>query len=37
MRFQTGAPELAWMNRIIGIGTGQRPPSGPRYDVYAVR
>jgi hypothetical protein len=37
MRFQTGAPELAWMNRIIAIGTGQRPPSGPRYDVYAVR
>lgn len=37
MRFQTGAPDLAWMNRIIAIGTGQRPPSGPRYDVYAVR
>ena len=37
LRFQTGAADLAWMNRIIGIGTGQRPPSGPRYDVYAVR
>lgn len=37
MRFQTGAADLAWMNRIIAIGTGQRPPSGPRYDVYAVR
>lgn len=37
MRFQTGAPDLAWMNRTIAIGTGQRPPSGPRYDVYAVR
>lgn len=37
LRFQTGAPDLAWMNRIIGVGVGQRPPSGPRYDVYAVR
>jgi len=37
MRFQTGAPDLAWMNRVIAIGTGQRPPSGPRYDIYAVR
>jgi hypothetical protein len=37
MRFQTGAADLAWMNRTIAIGTGQRPPSGPRYDVYAVR
>ncbi|MBX9752874.1 MAG: DUF3237 domain-containing protein [Roseococcus sp.] len=37
LRFQTGAADLAWMNRVIAIGTGQRPPSGPRYDVYAVR
>lgn len=37
LRFQTGAADLAWMNRVIGIGVGQRPPSGPRYDVYVVR
>lgn len=37
MRFQTGAADLAWMNRTLAVGTGQRPPSGPRYDVYAVR
>jgi len=37
LRFQTGAPDLAWMNRVIAIGVGQRPPSGPRYDVYVVR
>nr|WP_246419497.1 DUF3237 domain-containing protein [Neoroseomonas alkaliterrae] len=37
VRFETGAPELAWMNKVIAIGVGQRPPSGPTYDVYAVR
>jgi hypothetical protein len=36
MRFQTAAPELAWLTRTLGVGVGQRPPSGPRYDVYAV-
>ncbi|BDG71283.1 DUF3237 domain-containing protein [Roseomonas fluvialis] len=35
-RFETGAPELAWMNKVIAIGVGQRPPSGPTYDVYAI-
>lgn len=37
IRFETGAADLAWMNRIIAVGVGQRPPSGPCYDVYAVR
>jgi len=37
VRFETGAPELAWLNRILAVGVGQRPPSGPTYDVYAVR
>jgi len=37
IRFETGAPELAWMNKILAVGVGQRPPSGPTYDVYAVR
>ena len=37
MRFQTAAPELAWLTRTLGVGVGQRPPSGPRYDVYAVK
>ena len=36
MRFETGDAELAWMNRIIAVGVGQRPPSGPTYDVYAI-
>ncbi len=37
MCFETGAAELDWMNRVIAVGVGQRPPSGPVYDVYAVR
>lgn len=36
MRFETSDAELAWMNRIIAVGVGQRPPSGPTYDVYAI-
>lgn len=36
IRFETGAPDLAWMNKVVAIGVGQRPPSGPTYDVYAV-
>lgn len=37
IRFETGAAELAWMNRVLAVGVGQRPPAGPRYDVYAIR
>ena len=37
VRFETGAADLDWMNKAIGVGVGQRPPSGPVYDVYAVR
>ena len=34
--FETGAATYAWLNRIIAIGTGHRPPSGPVYDVFEV-
>lgn len=37
VRFETGAKELAALNRTLGVGVGQRPPTGPTYDVYAVR
>lgn len=37
IRFETGAAPLAWLNRILAIGVGQRPPTGPTYDVYAVK
>jgi hypothetical protein len=36
-RFETGSAELAWMNKVVAVGVGQRPPSGPTYDIYAVR
>ncbi len=36
VRFETGAADLAWMNKIVAVGVGQRPPSGPTYDVYAI-
>lgn len=36
IRFETGSPEFAWMNKVIAVGIGQRPPSGPTYDVYAI-
>ncbi|MGC8476189.1 MAG: DUF3237 domain-containing protein [Acetobacteraceae bacterium] len=34
--FETAAERYAWLNRIIAIGTGERPPSGPVYDVFEV-
>lgn len=36
-RFETSAPGLAWLNRVLAVGVGQRPPEGPTYDVYVVR
>jgi Protein of unknown function (DUF3237) len=37
IRFETGDPDLAWLNRVLAVGVGQRPPAGPTYDVYVVR
>ena len=37
IRFETSDPDLAWLNRVLGVGVGQRPPAGPTYDVYVVR
>ncbi len=34
--FETAAPRYDWLNRIIAIGTGQRPPEGPVYDIFEV-
>ena len=34
--FETGAPRYAWLNRIVAVGTGERPPAGPVYDVFEV-
>ena len=37
IRFETSEPELVWLNRVLAVGVGQRPPAGPTYDVYVVR
>jgi hypothetical protein len=34
--FETAAPHYDWLNRIIAVGTGTRPPEGPIYDIFEV-
>jgi hypothetical protein len=34
--FETAAPKYDWLNRIIAIGTGDRRPEGPVYDIFEV-
>ena len=34
--FETAAEKYGWINRIIGIGTGHRPPEGPVYEVFEL-
>ncbi len=34
--FETSAPKYAWMNGIIGLGVGRRPPEGPVYEVFEL-
>jgi hypothetical protein len=34
--FETGAPKYDWLNRVIAIGIGDRPPDGPIYSVFEV-
>ena len=34
--FETAATKYDWLNRIIAVGTGRRPPEGPVYDVFEV-
>jgi hypothetical protein len=36
MRFETSAPALAWLNRIIGLARGAREANAVRLDVYEV-
>lgn len=37
VRFETSDPDLAWMNKVLAVGVGQRPPAGPTYDIYVIR
>ncbi len=34
--FETGDPRYAWLNDLLAVGIGQRPPSGPVYRVFAI-
>ena len=34
--FETAAPNYAWLNGAICLGTGDRTPTGPIYDVFEV-
>jgi hypothetical protein len=34
--FETGAPKYDWINRILAVGAGGRPASGPVYSLFEV-
>ncbi len=36
MRFETSAPELNWLNRILAVARGAREPNAVRLDVFEV-
>jgi len=34
--FETGAPTYAWLNNVVAVALGHRPPEGPVYRVFEV-
>ncbi len=34
--FETAAARYDWLNRVIAVGTGNRLPEGPVYDVFEI-
>ena len=34
--FETGADKYNWLNRIVSVASGYRPPEGPVYEVFGV-
>jgi hypothetical protein len=36
LRFETAAPALAWMNKILAIGRGERLAREVKLDVFEV-
>jgi Protein of unknown function (DUF3237) len=34
--FETAAPQYDWLNRIIAVGIGDRPPDGPIYNIFEL-
>jgi hypothetical protein len=34
--FETSSKKYDWMNRIIAVGIGHRPPEGPVYSIFEI-
>ncbi|HEV2650395.1 MAG TPA: DUF3237 domain-containing protein [Rhizomicrobium sp.] len=34
--FETAAPQYAWLNNVLAVGTGHRLPDGPVYSLFEV-
>lgn len=34
--FETSAERYLWLNKIVAVATGRRPPTGPIYEVFEV-
>jgi len=34
--FETAAPQYAWLNNIVSVARGHRPPEGPVYRVFEI-
>jgi hypothetical protein len=34
--FETSSEKYAWLNKIVGVATGQRDASGPTYHVFEI-
>jgi len=37
LRFETGAHEYLWLNRLLAIGVGKRTAAGMETEVFAIR
>ncbi len=35
-QFETASERLGWLNRILAVGIGHRPPDGPVYNLFEV-
>ncbi|WP_137389820.1 DUF3237 domain-containing protein [Rhodoligotrophos defluvii] len=36
LTFETGDRRYAWLNGVVAVATGNRPPQGPTYKVYRL-
>lgn len=36
LRFETEAPQYAWLNKVIAVANGMRTDNGPRYEVFEI-